>query len=246
MIVSYCLLRKKLYLSYKMRYLSIILIFSFCIIGCQKCKKDTPVPKQYSNAGAPNQSMLDYGVFKPGTYWVYQDSTSGRLDSVWVYEYEETADTIYKDTDHPKICKVYLYQTFSSRYRSNNHFQYNSAFEYNNNLSMLIEDVVDSTGSIGEYVNFFMPFVVNKDVSYITDDNCKAISNSVSLTLNSITYTNCLVYSHTKDASTYYFSNYLPYKNKTNKYMASHIGLIRKEIPDSNRVWNLIRYHIVQ
>lgn len=228
-----------------MKGIHLLITCLICMLSLHGCKKDAQVQKKYI-VGSPDQNMLDYGIFKPGTYWVYQDSASGKLDSVWVYHYEETIDTIYKDTDHPKMCRVYLYRSFSSKYRSNNYFQYNSAFDYNNKLSMFLEDVIDSTGFIGEYVNMHLPFVAGKTVSYITDDNCTSIASYPSATFNAHTYNNVLAYHHSRDFSTYYFVNHLSYGNVTNRYMAPHLGLIRKEILDSNIVWNLVRYHIVQ
>ena len=33
---------------------------------------------------------------------------------------------------------------------------------------------------------------------------------------------------------------------KTNHFYAQEVGLIRKELLDSNQVWNLIRYNIIK
>jgi hypothetical protein len=37
---------------------------------------------------------------------------------------------------------------------------------------------------------------------------------------------------------------YIEHNNPTNHYFSKGVGLIRKELIDSNQVWNLVSYHI--
>ncbi len=228
-----------------MRKIVYILFISICLTGCQKCKEKQPEPVVYTNV-EPSQPVKEYCIFKPGTYWVYQDSTSGILDSVWVYQYTETTDTFEKPTNTFNICPVYLYRTFSSKYRSNNYIEFNTTFQIASNSNMVLESVIDSTGYIGQYVKLHSPFINNKVMSYITQDNCTFLQQIPTIQLSSITYSNVIKYKHSRDFSSYYFINYQHFENKTNTYFAPNIGMIRKELPDSNKVWNLIRYNIVQ
>ena len=71
-------------------FILLIATTTFCFSSCRKDKQ--PEPKTYGQ-GSALQSVKDYAIFKKGTYWVYQDSTSLELDSVWVYKYEETVDS---------------------------------------------------------------------------------------------------------------------------------------------------------
>ena len=60
-----------------------ILFISICLTGCQKCKKKQPEPETGFSSSV-NTDLYAYAYFKPGTYWVYQDSISGILDSVYI------------------------------------------------------------------------------------------------------------------------------------------------------------------
>jgi len=155
-----------------MKKLAYLLFISICLTGCQKCKKKQPEPVVYTN-GSFNQSVKNYGVFKPGTYWVYQDSISGILDSVWVYQYAETTDTIENPTNTFNVCPVYLYRTFSSKFRTNNYFEYNTAFEYAiTPLDQVLQSVIDSaSGYLG--MGIFLrtikgSFILNQDMALYT------------------------------------------------------------------------------
>lgn len=223
-----------------------ILIISISLTGCQQCKKDTITPKQYLNY-VPTASIKPYAIFKTGTYWVYQDSATYKLDSVWVYHYSETVDTVYYKDNTYYVCPVLLYQTFSSKYRSNNYVQFNTGGEFLYKLNTVIEGVVDSTGFVGDWIKCFNPFTIGSDRGFYTSFDISVILNYYP-TYNVLQqpYSSVYKYSHTKDCSSYYFISSQSYSNKTNTYYAPNIGLIRKEIPDSNKVWNLIRYHINQ
>ncbi len=222
-----------------------ILVIVMCFTQCKKDVATTPAV--YTNY-TPNQTIKDYCIFKTGTYWVYQDSTSGKLDSVWVYQYSQTTDTFKKTQTDIYYCPVYLYRTFSSKYRSNNYVQFNTAFEVQNGRNIILEGVIDSTGSIGDYVKAFSPFTLNLQQGFYTSGDVATLLQSINILIgiNGNTFSNVYKYSHTKDCSNYYFINYQHFENKTNTYFAPHIGIVRKEVPDSNIVWNLIRYHIVQ
>lgn len=55
------------------------------LVGC----KDTPMDLPGTHGGKPPpapiiQPIKDLAYFQPGSYWVYEDSATGRLDSNWV------------------------------------------------------------------------------------------------------------------------------------------------------------------
>ncbi len=229
-----------------MKKLAFYILLILCATSCTRCKKDKAFePATYPNY-TPTQPIKDYAIFKPGTFWVYQDSATGVLDSVWVYQYSQTTDTVQKPANTYNICPVYLYRTFSSKYHSNNYVEFNTGFEILNGSNMILESVIDSASYIGDYVKLHSPLVEGKTMSYITDDDCTFMKKYSSYTFNSIVYNNVLKYHHSRDMSSYYFINYQHHENKTQVYYAPNIGIIRKEIIDSNKVWNLIRYNIVQ
>lgn len=237
-----------------MKKLAYIIILAISLTGCKSCKKEQPQPTVYTQGGV-NQNVKDYGVFKTGTYWVYQDSTSLELDSVWVYYYKETVDTADKHTANPKICPVYLYGTFSSRFRTNALFQYNTAFQYAYTpLDQVLQSVIDSAnGYVG--MGIFIRstkgvLLLNQDMAfYTTSDllNLNSIQDNYMLK-NGTIKNSVLKYHHTQDWTSYYkdMSTYTLHSHETYQYLAPNIGLVKKIVIDSTQVWNLIRYNIIQ
>ena len=95
---------------------NLLTIFLLSIVLLQSCcKKNEPAPDPYHNYKMPHE-MLDYSYFKPGTYWVYQDSVSGAIDSVWVYDCIYTVDTLPKDNSLGLTQGIYDY--FETKTRS--------------------------------------------------------------------------------------------------------------------------------
>ncbi|MBL7811252.1 MAG: hypothetical protein JNL57_03425 [Bacteroidetes bacterium] len=65
------------------------------LLLASSCKPDPPKPKDpvtiYNNLG----EVKDYCVFKPGTWWVYQNDLTGDIDSHWVASCQ-----VWKSTEH--------------------------------------------------------------------------------------------------------------------------------------------------
>ena len=91
------------------KFLNWIIICSFFTLF-YNCKKETPKPYvppvPYIYQIAPE--LLAHYSYKPGTYWIYHDSISGRTDSIYVYKNE---------------MNLYYIQ-----YRSNNQFYLNDIY----------------------------------------------------------------------------------------------------------------------
>ncbi|MDF2453927.1 MAG: hypothetical protein K0S26_3431 [Bacteroidota bacterium] len=66
-----------------MKKLVYILLICSCLTRCTKCKRVLE-PVDYGFNTPVNPDLYAYAYFKPGTYWVYQDSISGILDSVYI------------------------------------------------------------------------------------------------------------------------------------------------------------------
>lgn len=75
------------------------------------CKKPAPEPE-----AVPLPAELKaYVLFQPGTYWIYQDSASRRLDSVWVVSTETSVVRLgMRGSDYPFL----KYEDFRLRTRS--------------------------------------------------------------------------------------------------------------------------------
>jgi hypothetical protein len=75
------------------------------------CHKPQPEPE-----AVPLPAELKaYTRFRPGTYWIYQDSVTARLDSIWVVSLK---DSVYREYDHIEYRVVMKHETFEMRTRS--------------------------------------------------------------------------------------------------------------------------------
>ena len=68
-------------ISLRLKLLSVLFVLLILVIGCKK--EESKVGFQLSPA------LRDFYKWKPGSYWVMQDSASGDLDSFYVTEYRE-------------------------------------------------------------------------------------------------------------------------------------------------------------
>jgi hypothetical protein len=84
------------------------LLSAFLFTACNKCATD-PI---LLYAG---KEIMSYGIFKPGTLWVYQNDTTGVLDSVTVTGYEYRIDTSFETCKDNEVIANYEenFYTFS-------------------------------------------------------------------------------------------------------------------------------------
>jgi hypothetical protein len=86
-----------------------ICLSTLFFIGCKKEQPDPPIDYM-------PQDFKDWMCFKEGTYWVYQDSITGRLDSTVVtWNKTEIRDFYFEKGDEKPIKKgeILSYETYS-------------------------------------------------------------------------------------------------------------------------------------
>jgi hypothetical protein len=220
------------------KYLFFVLVIF--LSGCRK--KDDP---EIGSIYLLPQEVKDYSLFLPGTYWIYQDSTTGNEDSVYVINSSNGKDTFDLKPDDPgdEVVEFFQFDTKSS-------FNNGEIFRYDCNTSFYqcVDSkqpkpcfYVDRANSTGSGFCFLYDFYVGAWVysSYAGFYSKITIVNKWSiLNLNSINYNNVVELNDDK--------NITENSNRTNFFFAKNIGIVRKELLDSNRTWSLIRYKIVQ
>lgn len=224
------------------RKIAYILFISICLTGCQKCKKKQPEPDLGFSAPV-NTDLYAYAYFKPGTYWVYQDSISGILDSVYITFANKGT---YTNGD-AEVAQGYYRGTFSwfscDAISSYDHYKYQNwmdqSYEVTSNTPLVkrvkIQTPISSSGG-GTNINIaIVPTgkTLYVQLDYVTYQYYYSVF-SVKSQMFSAT-----------QKWTNYGSNCDDDQN-TNYYIAKNIGIVRREQLDSNRTWNLIRYNIVQ
>ena len=64
----------------------ILFISSIIILGFTQCRKDPKLPycEEFPDNCVEIMTVKDHFYFDVGTYWVYEEENSGKLDSQWV------------------------------------------------------------------------------------------------------------------------------------------------------------------
>jgi hypothetical protein len=91
--------------------------FSFCCLSLLvlltlSCNKPSPEP----DAVLLPAELKDYTLFQPGTYWIYLDSATQQLDSVWVVSTEMTESRLGGGHGGPDL--AFKFENFRMRTRS--------------------------------------------------------------------------------------------------------------------------------
>lgn len=221
-----------------MKKIAYFIIISLCLTSCEKYKKQ-PEPV-YCFPDEPD--LYAYAYFKPGSYWVYQDSISGIIDSVYLtYANNGT----YTNGDE-EVKKGYYRGTFNwfkcYAKSSYDHYEYmnwmDQSYQVNGGTPRVFRERLKSSGSGYEIgTSIYLGFIdIGKSYYYY----------------DVITYEN-YYNSYNNSIDTFYFTQKWFHKKSTIDdhqdtyyYIAKNIGIVRKEQLDSNRTWNLVRYNIVQ
>jgi len=219
--------------KYSVLFIS-LLCFAFC--SCRKKKEEI---KNY-NYQLPS-TIESYTYFKAGTYWIYQDSATSIMDSVYV-------------TSANKGVKVIKFED-NLGYQGS--FGWFSCWMYSSHDNYQYEHWVDQTWEI-----YGSPTTCNRS-KYSTQFSGPNGGNSIlyaNLALGSNLYSNSSTVTYKAFYNSYILQsdtfnnvkkwynsqNFTEDRNRTNFYIANNIGIIRKELLDSNKVWNLLRYKIIQ
>jgi len=223
-----------------MRFL--ILITLFCLCFCSGCRKRDN--RAIGDIYLIPQEVKDYTYFLSGTYWIYQDSITGNFDSVYVFDAYIDTDTIELKPDDPgkEIVEYYFYRTKSSYLNKMVTYDCNTSFyKCVDNKEMRPCFYTTRGNSDGSGFCFFYEFYEGA-WTYAGYGNIYSkitlVKNWGSFQLNNATYSNVVEFYDDK--------NITEDDNRTCFYFSKNIGIIRKEILDSNQTWNLIRYNIVQ
>jgi hypothetical protein len=225
-----------------MKRLVYIVFVSLCLTACQKCKKKQPEPDP-GFSSAVNTDLYAYAYFKPGTYWVYEDSISGILDSVYVtYANKGT----YTNGD-AEVNQGYPRGTFNwfkcDMISSYDHYKYENwmdqSYEVNGGLPRVFREkfIMPNSGSnFGKTIHMAVTSVGKE--FYIYPD--KVVFEQL--------YSNFYVLSQSFNVTEKWFNKHsiIDYEQDANYYISKNIGIVRREQLDSNRTWNLVRYNIIQ
>ncbi len=182
-----------------------------------------------------------YGFFQPGTYWIYQDSASHALDSEYVVSASQGSTSI---SQNQNMGYTGTFGWLKEQWMGSRQGQVNNLY-------------VDMTQSMnGPCVLWMDEHIagVYKGQNILMSDNWvpgyviypSTEPNGYLEFMRSLDTVKVLSKAYPAVIQYYERQNSVFQYNRTNIYLAKNVGIIRKELLDSVKVWNLIRSHIVQ
>ncbi|NVO03653.1 MAG: hypothetical protein HXX09_13235 [Bacteroidetes bacterium] len=193
-----------------------LIFFLLSAVGCKEKEKPTfNMPQEFK----------DYVIFPIGSYWIYQDSISGAIDST---NLQSRTSTMLDDNNFPYICEYIIEQVYHS---------YNN---YTNHNSGKINDYISNYSENNSYVYLQSDpiFISNVDIG-VSSGNLKYEKFYNSLFIKNTTFKDVKVFSSNESIGNIEFLR---------TYYSRFVGLIKleyKEISSNNlKVWELKKYHI--
>lgn len=222
-------------------YISLLVFLILGVSLIPSCVKDktpcTTCPTGNTNC-EDIQNVKKFFAFKLGSWWVYEEETSGARDSVYVTSYQNNP------TNYDFDVRVYsTYQDYYYHYWPEFAGGVNSCSESGDICQRCIT-VMRSKYKTGDFVDEAkcFPFISKKGESFSNFNtaysNNKLIINDVvdSFNLDLLLFGRTFVIHE--------LNTYMEGTQPTNHFFSENVGLIRKELLDSNQVWNLVNYHI--
>jgi hypothetical protein len=199
------------------------------------CKKDVTVDD--SPLLIP-QAVKDYSFFLPGTYWVYIDSVSGRVDSIYVYETAHSYDTLHYDATPRTVFEIYVVKAHSYMDGYDYYIEANATYSVNDPS---LFDIFEEKLKPGDYEGRTVVFIYKPykgQVFYVANSTHTILDIFPSYSINGIEYKDVV--------KTYHDLSAMEPSNHVTNYYAKNFFIVRKEYADSNQVWELARSHIIQ
>ena len=228
--------------SYKNLWTALAFLLVVFVFPCvHSCRHDDLIPfcELHPDQCYKIDEVKEFLYFKDGSYWVYEEETTGELDSMYVIGSENYPNSYYFSTTIHSQLDSYDYE-------------YWSILGTGCPDTGLVQDGLRCThikklkGKPGDFVSeTYVFFYWAEKGDFMTNwvyqhpDNAVLVKEVLSTyDLSGETYQDVYVVEEEYDAS--------ENKQHTMHYYARNHGLVRKELLDSGEVWNLVRYNLVQ
>jgi hypothetical protein len=209
-------------------YLYVLLFFSTIFSGCEKTE----------HYYLP-QEIKDWGYFKEGSCWIYQNVATGVLDSIYVTSTREYLDSVDADKRITRISEA-----IDIKYESSLNTVYNvSIYAYKTNSI-----IIDQNDKHNNIISHYIPLRINPNNEISRNSSSYEIIEELdTYIVEGITYTNVL---HIiTQVENQYFTPQFSLDHSTHEYWISkHNWIVKKMINNSriNEDWKLIRSNIIQ
>lgn len=211
----------------------------FCTSSsCHHKKKAT-----YCSGSGTCRSVLeakDFFLFKQGTWWVYEEENTHLRDSQYVYEYNNTSGYDFDMRVHSTLegYDYHFWPDFAEAAPT--------ACSENEPVSGICLWIYRSKGKSADYLGQSECFFISYNLGdYLYSPNQHFSNNKITVTEIMSNY-NVNGQNHNNVVKINENCTITEGFQSTNHYFARNVGLIKKELIDSNQVWNLVNYHIEQ
>jgi hypothetical protein len=225
--------------------LHIVLMLLICVV-CSRCKHLPPAPPCECGEVNTIDELKQWAHFKTGTYWIYEEETTHALDTFTVLN---SHDFVTPD-GYPQF-DYEMYRTGDDYYYRFGFNESGSALDCNNDCCECRRlwcskyrpghaDGQEPLLTFPTYVGSYA-YIVNVDVI----DKVEVVDYKGTYCLSEQCFDDVVVERNGESVldqeaaanGDYYQAKY---------FFAKHYGIIRKEITETNEVWNLIDYQIIQ
>ena len=202
------------------------------LVTCDK-EEEEPETCHYDES---YQAMLDWIYFEEGTWWVYEEENSGDIDSVYVYEslLSGTEQEAFEYWSHSEYEGYDIGYYYSVEWLSESNVS-------NCNVRRLFRVKSNPGDYIGEGVVANFPVILNEVSGNITPEISDGV-RTISVDSNYVFDTNEFGLTGTFSVGSAGSEDW----DSTVFHISRHIGIVRREIPEQNKTWHLIDYHIEQ
>jgi hypothetical protein len=215
-------------------------LFLFLSLGCKKDQVPCTTCPTGGGAGCEDiQNVKHFFYFKVGSWWVYEEENSGLRDSVYVTSAAENPSNYDFDVEVYSTYQDYYYR-FWPQYGA----AVGSTCSPTGQSCGWCAKVFRSKYKPGDFVGQATCFIFQpvEGASDVNPNNSYANNRVyVDEALDSIEMNS---YMFQRTVKMYENQTYMEGDQPTNHYFSENVGLIKKELLDSNQVWNLVDYHI--
>ena len=222
------------------KHFTILLASCIALLGMGVSCKDKNKKSFCEENPGQCQSVItaqEYFLFKIGSWWVYEEEMTHERDSMYVYESVNDSNSYYFSSRIHSELQDYNYHYWPI-YVSSNSCSMSSPVQ---SKCLLIKR---SKAKPGEFIDegycFYVNFGINTSLGSF---NTYYPNNYISVEAIMENYS-LGNFQFGKTIKIHELNTFMEGKQPTNHYYSKGIGLIRKELLDSNEVWNLVNYHI--
>lgn len=198
----------------------------------QSCQPEAD-PFAYADQQKYITELKEYTYFKEGSYWIYEDSISGAIDSQFVFHAAE-GDGYYSDGYKKYWFECFIlsaYDTFEYKHRF-----YSSWTGKNPYRSKVFRAKTRIGDYVGETILIEYPIVPGNTLYWGNGDMITTASFAPYQQVGDSTFYDVVTVTHQDDPTT---------GGAGECQLARHKGIISQRI-DGGPYWRLIRYHVEQ